>query len=319
MSFSTKTKDELAHLFTDKNCCEIAELAALIRMDGTITIGSQRHVGLIVTTGSSPVARKIFSLFKKTYNLEPEIRIQRKNRFKKSNCYSVYLNDTIEVRSIIKELGVINEDGNLVQGISKKLIKSKCCRRSYLRGAFLGAGSVSDPEGNYHLELVSNNEIYAYDLAELINTFSEIQAKVGIRKNLYIVYLKESEQIVSFLSVVGAHTALLDFENVRIVKGMRNKVNRLVNCDTANLKKSVDASLKQIEHIKLIDSVIGLDKLSLRLREVARLRLENPDISLKELGEMMKPAVGKSGINHRFRKIESIANELRGKTFNDFF
>ncbi|MDD2400912.1 MAG: DNA-binding protein WhiA [Clostridia bacterium] len=315
MSFSTKTKDELAHLFTEKNCCEVAELAALIRMNGTITIGSQQHVSLIATTGSSPVARKIFRLFKKTYNLEPEIRIQRRNRFKKSNCYSVYLNDTIEVRSIIKELGVLNEDGNLVQGISQKLIKSKCCRRSYLRGAFLGAGSVSDPGGNYHLELVANNEIYAYDLAALMNTFLEIQAKVGIRKNLYIVYLKESEQIVSFLSVVGAHTALLDFENVRIVKGMRNKVNRLVNCDTANLKKSVDASLKQIEHIKLIDSVIGLDKLALRLREVARLRLENPDISLKELGEMMKPVVGKSGINHRFRKIELIANDLRGKNF----
>jgi DNA-binding protein WhiA len=144
-----------------------------------------------------------------------------------------------------------------------------------------------------------------------MNMVPGIEAKVSSRKNWFVVYIKESEQIVSFLNIIGAHHALLDFENVRIIKGMRNRVNRLVNCDTANLKKAVNASLKQIENIKLIDGSIGLEKLPARLREVAYLRIENPDISLKELGEMLTPPVGKSGVNHRLRKIEEIAKNIK--------
>jgi DNA-binding protein WhiA len=314
MSFSTETKDELAHFFPEKRCCQIAELAALIRMDGTITLSTNHQVGLVVTTESSPVARKIFRLFKVVYNQETEIRVQRKKRLKKNNLYSVRLISYAGITEVLKQLGILTNSGNVFPGIKSSLISASCCRRSYLRGVFLGAGSVNNPEGNYHLELITNNGHYAQALVGLINNFSEILAKVSRRKNWYVVYLKESEQIAFFLNIIGAHRALLEFENIRIMKGMRNKVNRLVNCDTANLKKSVNASLKQIEHIKLIDKTIGLEKIPFRLREIARLRLAHPDSNLKELGEMMDPPIGKSGVNHRLRKIEALADDLRARS-----
>lgn len=311
MSFSTQTKDELARLFPEKECCQKAELAALIRMDGTITIGANRKLGLHVVTENAAVARKIIRLAKAVFQLRAEIQIRRSLRLKKSNTYLVRFPAVVHVTEVMKKLGILDFSGNIQPGIRKALIKRQCCRRSYLRGAFLGAGSVNNPEGNYHLEIITNNLFYAEELAALINRFAGIQAKVSSRKNWHIVYLKESEQIVSFLNVIGAHQALLNFENTRIIKGMRNQVNRLVNCETANLNKTVTASMRQTENIRLIQDVLGLDKLPPRLKGVALLRLENPDVSLKELGEMMDPPVGKSGVNHRMRKLEELADELR--------
>lgn len=313
MSFSAETKNELARVYPEKYCCRVAELAALIRLDGTMHIDENQQVSLVITTASSPVARKIFRLFKDLYNIESKIRIQRKKRFKKNFLYSVRVNAFLGMTETLKELGIIGEDGEVLPGIKKSLVKKKCCRRSYLRGIFLGAGSINNPEGNYHLELITNNNLFAHDIIKLMVQFPELQAKISIRKKSYIVYLKESEQIAAFLNIIGAHQTLLTFENIRVIKDMRNKVNRLVNCDTANLKKAVNASLRQIKEIKLIDERIGLEKLPTRLKEVARLRLENPDSSLKELGEMLQPPVGKSGVNHRLRKIEEIAQKLSFK------
>lgn len=313
MSYSTRTKEELAHIFPEKRCCQLAELAALVRMDGTIAIGPKRQVGLNVTAENAAVARKIYRLAKQVFQMEVEIRVLRRLRLKKKNIYNVRLLPHPGMKGYLKELGILREDGSIMAGLAKNLVRTQCCRRSYLRGAFLGAGSVNNPEGNYHLEIITADLEYAGDVAKLINRFPGLQAKVSSRKKWHVVYLKESEQIVSFLSVIGAHQALLDFENTRIVKGMRNQVNRLVNCETANLNKTVNASLRQIENIMFIDQVQGLEKLPLRLREIARLRLENPDVSLKELGEMMDPPIGKSGVNHRIRKIDELAEELRGR------
>lgn len=310
MSFSTETKNELARIFPEKHCCRIGELAALTRLDGTLHIDENQHVSMVITTESSPVARKIFRLFKELYHIEPKIHVQRKKRFKKNFLYSVCVGTSPKMMRILKELGVLGDDGEILPGIKKALIKKKCCRRSYLRGIFLGSGSINNPEGNYHLELITNNSLFAEEVVKLMDQFPELQAKISQRKKSYIVYLKESEQIAAFLNIIGAHRTLLEFENIRVIKDMRNKVNRLVNCDTANLKKSVEASLRQIKQIKLIEEKIGLNKLPPRLREIARLRLENPDSSLKELGEMLDPPVGKSGVNHRLRKIEAIAEKL---------
>jgi len=314
LSFSTQTKDELARFFPEKRCCQKAELAALIRMDGTLTIAANHKLGLNIVTENAAVARKIIRLGKMVFQLEAEIQIQKSLRLKKSNAYVVRFPSTPLMSDVMKELGILEPSGNIQPGIKKALIKNQCCRRSYLRGVFLGAGSVSSPEGNYHLEIISNDLTYAEELASLIKRFEGIQAKVSSRKNWHIVYLKESEQIVNFLNVIGAHQALLNFENNRIVKGMRNQVNRLVNCETANLNKTVNASFKQVENIKLIHEMFGLDKLPPRLKMIASLRLENPDVSLKELGEMMEPPVGKSGVNHRMRKLEELAEELRERS-----
>jgi DNA-binding protein WhiA len=200
----------------------------------------------------------------------------------------------------------------ILPGIKKELIKTKCCRRSYLRGAFLGGGSVSSPDSDYHLELTAGNEKLGEDLAALTNRFTGLNAKLSRRKQSWLVYLKESDQIADFLALIGAHGSLLEFENARVLKGMKNQVNRLVNCETANLEKTVNAAFRQVNGIRLIDERIGLDTLNPSLAQIARLRLDNPEATLKELGELMRPPVGKSGVNHRLRKIEEIAEKLKG-------
>ncbi|MGL5694944.1 MAG: DNA-binding protein WhiA, partial [Peptostreptococcaceae bacterium] len=184
---------------------------------------------------------------------------------------------------------------------------------AFLRGAFLGGGSISDPEKNYHMEFVTNNEDFANSLKDLINSLG-FNSKIVSRKNNYVVYLKESEQISDLLSIIGAHHALLSLQNTKILKEMRNNVNRIVNCETANLSKTVNAAVRQVENIRFIQQTIGINSLPENLQEIAVIREEYEDMTLKELGEMLNPPIGKSGVNHRLRKIEEIANKLRENT-----
>ncbi|MDA8226998.1 MAG: DNA-binding protein WhiA [Desulfitobacterium hafniense] len=310
MSFSVKTKDELARIELGKFCCQKAELAALIKMDGIIQLSGQYKVALQLSTENAAIARRIFRMFKEVYDLHTEILVSRKARLKKNNFYLVRLGAGEKTMSILKELGMLNEKTRLHYGLKKDLIKRECCRRAYLRGIFLGGGSVNNPEGTYHLEIITNNQHHARDICDLINKYY-LTAKISTRKNWQVIYLKESEHIVSLLNLMGAHAALLNFENVRIYKDMRNQVNRLVNCETANLNKTVNAAVRQVDNIKFIADTIGLNKLAPSLREMAEARLQNPDISLKELGEMLEPPVGKSGVNHRIRKLEKMAEQIR--------
>ena len=200
----------------------------------------------------------------------------------------------------------------MVHNISESLIEKKCCKRSYLRGAFLAGGSVNNPEtSSYHLEISSLYKEHNDALCELMNSFG-LKSKTLERKKGFITYLKEAEKISEFLNIIGGHNALLKFEDIRIVRDMRNSVNRLVNCETANLNKTIGASLRQVENIRYIESTVGLDVLPDKLREIARLRVEYQDVTLKELGDMVSGAkISKSGINHRLRKIDEIAEKLR--------
>ncbi len=190
------------------------------------------------------------------------------------------------------------------------VIQSTCCKRAYLRGAFLGAGSVSDPEKGYHLEFVNPSIKHAEFLQEVMTTL-EMEPKVVPRKNNYVLYLKEGTQIVDLLNIMGAHIALMELENVRIVKEVRNNVNRIVNCETANLKKTVSAAVRQMQDIEYVQNTIGISALPENLQQVATYRLEYPSSTLKELGELLNPPVGKSGVNHRLKKISEIAEQLR--------
>jgi DNA-binding protein WhiA len=191
-----------------------------------------------------------------------------------------------------------------------RLIKSACCRRAFLRGAFLGAGSISDPKKGYHMEFVCSGKDKAEQLKSVIQGF-DIEAKIVVRKKYYVVYLKEGAGIVDLLNVMEAHVALMDLENLRIIKEMRNSINRRVNCETANISKTVNAAARQIEEIEYLRDHYGLKKLPDSLREMAELRLEYPDAPLKELGEYLDPPVGKSGVNHRLRKLSELAEKLR--------
>ena len=316
MSFSSMTKNEISRLPIKNECCSIAELAAIIRMCGTIQISGIKKISLKFITENAAIARRIFSLLKMLYDTEMEIMVRRNRQLKKNNSYLIVVTNTDAANRILKALGLIRDEENSRYNIHYKvpdsLLENRCCKRAYVRGAFLGGGSISNPEKSYHLEFVTNNEEHSNDLLQIINSFG-LNARIVKRKENYVIYLKEGEQIVDILNIIGAHQALLKFENIRVLKDVRNNINRIVNCETANLSKTINASIKQVKNIEYIDSKIGIDKLPENLRELARLRLANRDASLKELGAMLNPPVGKSGVNHRFRRIEKIAEELRRK------
>lgn len=310
MSFSEATKNELARLISPQPCCRLAELAALISMDGCVRNYGEGLLSLHITTENAAVARKILSLLKNTFNLQAEVQARRKTRLRKNNIYILRIPAQPEVSALLRNLEMIERDGRLTSSLRGDLLKKTCCRRAYLRGVFLGGGSVSNPEGDYHLELITGNKKQAGYIGGLMRKLA-LPAKDSKRKNRYVVYLKGSEQIVRFLNVIGAHAALLDFENTRIYKDMRNQVNRLVNCETANLHKTVNASVRQLENIKLVRRKIGFENMPASLREVAELRIEHPDACLKELGDFLQPRLSKSGVNYRLRKLEEIAEDIR--------
>jgi len=310
MSFAALTKKELT-MHEAGDCCNRAELSALIRMNGTLQFGSGRMV-LDVTTENAAIARRIYTLIKKLFQLHAELLVRKKMRLKKNNVYIVRIPH--RANEILQKLGIMDETLSFIPGISPDVVKNSCCRGAYLRGAFLAGGSVNHPEASsYHLEISTAYQDFCQALTKLANRY-RLNAKCIERKKGYVFYIKEGEKITEFLSLIGAHQALLYFEDVRIVKDMRNSVNRLHNCEIANINKTVNAATKQMENIRLIEREIGLENLPKRLREVAELRLMHPDINLKELGEMIPGgAVSKSGINHRLRKINEIADKLREK------
>lgn len=316
MSFSSTTKNELARIPITEKSCKLAELAALVRMCGTIQISGNNNISIKFTTENAAIARRIFTFLKEMYEGDIEVMVRRNKQLKKNNNYLIVIKDEHTSRQLLIDVGFLNKEENInifntEYKVSKKLLEKRCCKRSYIRGAFLGAGSISNPEKAYHLEFVTNNQEHSERLSNIINSFA-LNSKIVLRKDNYVVYLKEGEQIVDLLNIMGAHQALLKFEDIRVLKDVRNNINRLVNCETANLSKTIDASLRQIEHIEKIQKHMGLEKLPKKLREVAEVRLENPDATLKEIGLMLEPTVGKSGVNHRFRKIQEIAEDLKG-------
>lgn len=312
MSFSTETKNELARVTSENNCCNITELAAIVRLAGSIQIVGYKKLNLKITTELNSIARKIFKLLKQNYNINTTISVNKNQMLKRNNSYVLMVTSEMGAEKLLKDLGILapGEGYYTVNEVPTNLIKNDECIRAFIRGAFLGGGSISDPEKNYHMEFVTNNEDFANSLKDLINTL-DFNCKIVSRKNNYVVYLKESEQISDLLSIIGGHHALLSLQSTKIVKEMRNNVNRIVNCETANLTKTVNASVRQVENIRLIEETIGIDSLPENLQEIARLRVECEDMTLKELGEMLNPPIGKSGVNHRLRKIEEVANKLR--------
>lgn len=313
MSFSAKVKGEVCRIGELTREEAKAELAAVMKVSGTLSLGGNKQLSFRVTTENPSIARRMFKLLKQYFNIHTKLLVKKGNSFKKNNIYMVVISEDMGVRSLLKEMGVLSSSEGIISldyGIPTELLQNDECKKAYIRGSFLGGGSISNPEKTYHLEFVTHHEEYAEQLSKLINSYS-ISSKVIQRKGSYIVYIKEGEQIVDLLNIIGAHSSLLELENVRIMKEMRNNVNRLVNCETANLSKTVNAAIRQVESIRLIQSEIGLQRLPKNLREIAELRLMYPDESLKELGDLLSPPVGKSGVNHRLRRIEKIADELR--------
>ena len=312
MSFSGNVKEELSEHWSSARHCQIAELSAILGLCGSIIINSRNEYRVKVHTENKAVARKVFTLIKKTFNIESDISIRR-NIQKQSVSYSVVVKQHQDALRVLQAVKLIDEhlDGfEEVRIVNPIVVQQTCCKRAFIRGAFLAAGSMSDPKKAYHFEIVCAAEPMAEQIRELMSSFS-MDAKIVQRKKSYVVYLKEGSQIVDILNIMEAHVSLMELENVRILKEMRNTVNRKVNCETANLNKTVSAAVKQLEDSTYLRDTIGLEKLSEGLEEVALARLSHPDASLKELGALLSPPVGKSGVNHRLRKLGDLAEKVR--------
>jgi len=308
VSFASEIKKELTGIQLD-TCCKSAELAALIRMNGVVSMSGNKY-SLDVQTENAAIARRIYTLIKSLYDVSIELLVRKKMKLKKNNVYIVRMKH--DVQTLLSDLGIVQDTYTLVRTIPAKYYEKDCCKRSYLRGSFLAGGSINNPEtSSYHLEIFNSYEDHNDSLCELLNEF-DLRARKLERKKGYITYLKEAEKITDFLNIIGAHNALFKFEDVRIVRDMRNSVNRLVNCETANLNKTIGAAFRQIENIKFIEETVGLEALPEKLQEVAALRVQYQDVSLKELGELVTSGkISKSGINHRLKKIDEFAEKLR--------
>lgn len=304
MSFSGQIKEELAQVISSPRHCQLAELAALVQFCGHI----EEDGSLLVQSENPLVIRKCFTLLKKTFKIEAAA----KNQMQTQN-YRLFVTGEDAFR-VLEALKICDTAGHLMMRhlTDPVLIKNSCCKRAYLRGCYMAVGSMSDPYKSYHLELVCGLQAQAEQLLKILHDFS-LDAKMIIRKKYHVVYMKEGENIADFLNITEAHKALMEFENTRIYKGMRNMVNRKVNCEAANITKTVNAATRQVEDIRLIREKMGLEGLPEPLRQMAYVRLENPQASLGELGKLLDPPVGKSGVNHRLRKLGELAKELKVK------
>ena len=313
MSFSSSVKDELSRQMPGARHCQIAETAAILSLCGRVKISASDHFWIEIHTENVAVARKYFTLLKKTFNIRTDVSIRSGINPGRSRTYIVAVREHEEALKVLQAVKLINSPGEIGENLSlirNVVLQNACCRRAFIRGAFLAAGSISAPEKFYHFEIVCPTEPKAEQLKNIIATF-DIEAKIVPRKKYYVVYIKEGSQIVDILNVMEAPVSLMELENIRIVKEMRGSVNRQVNCETANINKTVSAAVKQIEDIRFIQSVAGLSGLPERLQEMARIWLGRPEATLKELGEALEPPVGKSGVNHRLRKLSLVAEELR--------
>ena len=315
MSFSYLVKSELCRIENGGKCCMLSELAAIIRFGGSVKRSGEYPGSISIATENAPLARRIYSEIKTLFGIYPVARIRKNKKLKKHISYCITVEgreNTDKILNAVKTEFDFQENSFAANYSAdrKKLFPKSCCKKAYLRGAFLAGGSLSDPEKAYHLEIVSRGYAQADELAILMNHYN-LNAKIVKRKDNHVAYLKEGENIVDFLNIIGAHSALMGLENIRIIKEVRNNVNRIVNCETANLEKVVKASVRQIDIIKYIRDNIGFEKLPESLREIAELRLRHSDASLKELGEMLSPSLGKSGVNHRLRKLEKMAGIKR--------
>ena len=287
MSFSSEVKEELGKAISTARHCQLAELAALMSFCGQYGRDTSGNFIIGFQTENEAARRKGFTLLRKTYNIDTDVAISEE-----------------QMHNLFQKIGSLEEP------VSNLLIKNSCCQRAFLRGAFLSVGSMSDPQKGYHLEFVCTNEDKAKQLQTVMQGF-DIEAKIVPRKKYYVVYLKEGAGIVDLLNVCEAHVALMKLENLRILKEMRNSINRRVNCEAANITKTVNAATRQIEDIEYLRDYYGLQKLPEGLRQMAEVRLEHPDAPLKELGEYLDPPVGKSGVNHRLRKLSELADRIR--------
>ncbi len=314
MSFSLEVKEELSKHIGSSRHCRLAEIAAIIDGAGYIRKAENGEITLYLQDDNTLVVRKFFTLLKKAFNIGTSILEGVPNIKENGRIYRPVVTDQKAIRSVLGAIRMIDQDSNIrdiSDGISRQVTRNSCCKRAFLRDSFMCIGSISDPNKGYHLEFVCTTQSQAEGLQEMIESF-DIKAMIVRRKKYFVLYIKEGSGIVDLLNIMEAPVSLMNLENLRIVKEMRNSINRRVNCEVANITKTVNAATKQIEDITYLRDHYGFENLHVNLREMAEVRLEHPDATLMELGQFLDPPVGKSGVNHRLRKLSELADKIKG-------
>ncbi|WP_029233767.1 DNA-binding protein WhiA [Butyrivibrio sp. VCB2006] len=315
MSFSLEVKEELSKHIGSSRHCQLAEIAAIIDGAGVIRATEGTDYVLYLQDDNQLVVRKFFTLLKKAFNIGTSILEDTPSIKENGRIYRPVIADQKILNKILGAIRMIESDGSIrdiSQGISPQVTRNSCCKRAFLRDSFMCLGSISDPKKSYHLEYVCDSQKQAENLKEMIESF-DIKAMIVRRKKYFVLYVKEGAGIVDLLNIMEAPVSLMNLENLRIVKEMRNSINRRVNCEVANITKTVNAATKQIEDITYLRDHYGFENLPVSLREMAEVRLEHPDSTLLELGRFLDPVVGKSGVNHRLRKLSELADKIKGK------
>ena len=318
MSFSSQTKGELARVVPTKKCCMLAEITGFLRVAGSLRLVGGGKFTIVASTENPAIARHYKTLIREYFGSNAGIEVGNsqvpgKARGSYRYRYSLVIRPDEKSLQILRETGMILiKEGNdfLSDGIYQPIIRNKCCKKAYLRGLFLGVGTMSDPRKSYHLEFVLNSSQVAQDLKRLIGSFVDLSAGLIERGEEHVVYMKRAEYISDMLGIMGANEAMLEIENIRIGRGLRREVNRISNCDNANVDRTLSAAEQQIKYIELIDAKLGLDNLDPVLRETAQLRLELPGASLTDIGEALRPPIKKPGVSKRFAKLKEIAESL---------
>jgi cell division protein WhiA len=308
MSFSVLAKNELARTVAESDCCAVAELSAFAHVTGRIDLKGSGNFEFYMNTEHAPTARCMLRLIKTRLNIRAKL-ITKENKLKKKHIYTILINEYDQSKTLLKMLKFLDEDGSMHFEVSEELTKKECCKIAFLRGSFLGSGSISDPEKGYHLEFVANTQEFSDGLLNILSKY-EIKAKQIKRKETFVVYIKEGDSIIKMLTLIGAYASILELENIRISKDMKNNINRTANCEAANYSKTVDASIKQVRAIIRLKETGELNNLPPSLLSVAEARINNKFASLSELVTILDGKIGKSGVNHRLRRICEIADKL---------
>ena len=311
MSFASDVRGELARVVTEDACCIKSELTAALLCSGGIAWRGRNRYALTITASEASIVRRYFAMLKRQWGVIGQIRTLSGDALNNQTRYQLAIPEE-EALGLLRELDLLDEKGlfglrSVPTGAS---LEYSCCKKSFLRAAFMMCGAVSHPDKGYHIEIAAPNEALAELMVGLLAEF-DLRAGCAQRKTRFVVYMKRAEDISDMLSLLGAVRAMMAFENIRVKKEVRNRINRQMNCDSSNINRVMNAAETQIRDIRFIDQELGLDKLPAPLREMAFTRANNPEMPLAELGELMEPPLGKSGVNARLRRLTTIADKLR--------
>lgn len=304
MSFTAEVKDELSRVEGSCPLCDVAELSALVRVCGALSFRGSGNYAIRVSTETGAVARTVIRLAHAVFGLDTSLTVRRSNLHKTRN-YLIEIPEQKGLEQALIKMGVLVLGQGLASGVAARVVARPCCRASYLRGAFMAGGFIADPRGDFHLEIAVTGEELAADLVELLDD-EGVTARVNKRRGAYAIYLKSFDDIVRLLAIIGASRTALAVENVRVMKSVKNDVNRRVNAEMANQARSTGAAASQIELIDRVEREVGLDTLPPALADFCRARRAYPDLSLRDLGQAMDPPMSKSALYHRVLRLEQL-------------